>query len=139
MEESETQGLISRYAGLFAGFTAAYGTYVVKGADEPGGKVEGKALTRKEPIPGDAWRTHLSGGAYGLGIIHLAENNCCWWGAIDIDDRKIDHVALEKKVRESKIPMVVCRSKSGGAHLYIFFKDMVPAGKLRSKLQEWVA
>lgn len=139
MEEQERQGYVSRFARLFSGFTAAYGTYIVKGANSPGDKVEGRAITRKEPIPEDAWKTHLSGGAYGLGIIPLAENNCCWWGAIDIDDRKIDHVALEKKVRESNIPLIVCRSKSGGAHLYIFFTDMVPAGKLRAKLQEWVA
>ena len=39
------------------------------------------------------------------------------WTAIDIDVNDIDHSRLEAKMNEPGLPLIVCRSKSGGAEL----------------------
>ena len=39
------------------------------------------------------------------------------WAAIDIDVNDIDHSRLEAKVNELGLPLIVCRSKSGGTEL----------------------
>ena len=53
----------------------------------------------------------------------LKKNNSCNFGVIDIDIRgggKLNESleSLEKKIRNT--PAILCRSKSGGAHLYLF-------------------
>ena len=49
------------------------------------------------------------------------------WAAIDIDVNDIDHTGLEEKVVELELPLVVYRSKSGGAHCYLFLEEPCPA------------
>lgn len=62
-----------------------------------------------------------------------------WWCAGDIDDYTIDLKALNDKVHRLGLPLVLCRTKSGGAHLYCFFTEPVAAGAARSRMVEWVA
>ena len=47
----------------------------------------------------------------------LANGMSVKWGAIDIDVNDIGHSRLEAKVNELGLPLIVCRSKSGGAEL----------------------
>jgi hypothetical protein len=43
------------------------------------------------------------------------------WGCIDIDSYAgFDHQKLINKIKQFKLPLVVCRSKSGGAHVFLF-------------------
>ena len=60
----------------------------------------------------------------------------CKFGALDIDTYPIDHVSLDKKLRKLKIPCIVCRSKSGGAHIFFFLSDWMNAGEFRDKATE---
>ena len=39
-------------------------------------------------------------------------------------------------VEYQKFPLVVCRSKSGGAHVFLFTNELVPAGDMQDKLRE---
>ena len=39
------------------------------------------------------------------------------------------------KIRKLKLPLVVCRSKSGGAHCFIFSKDWIEAKEMQKTLQ----
>jgi hypothetical protein len=55
------------------------------------------------------------------------EDDACLWGAIDIDQYPLDHSEVLKRLSRLELPLVVCRSKSGGAHLYLFFKEFVEA------------
>lgn len=73
---------------------------------------------------------HLE-GKKGVGSIPIDENNQCLFGALDIDEYDLDLVKLFKKIKQLKLPLTVCRSKSGGAHLYIFLKEKVSATELR--------
>ena len=40
------------------------------------------------------------------------------------------------KVWNLKLPLIVCRSKSGGAHVFLFTKENIPASLMQSKLKQ---
>ncbi|MCK5603172.1 hypothetical protein KAR91_14920 [Candidatus Pacearchaeota archaeon] len=122
---------------VFTGLDRAHGQYIIKDNDE-GGKVKGRAKTVLRPPTADLWKLHLD-GKLGLGIIPICSDNTCVWGAIDIDVYDLDLVKMEKIITEHKIPAVVCRTKSGGAHLYFFVSEPIPAGDMRDKLDELAA
>lgn len=106
-----------RFRALFAGYSQAYGLFQVKGAAQ-GGKVKGRAETVRAALGAEQYRAHLAGDA-GLGVIMLNDDEQCSFAAIDYDNRAVDHQALAVRLKE--LPVVLCRSKSGGAHLYVFF------------------
>ena len=70
-----------------------------------------------------------------LGIIPITESNDCRWGCIDIDEYNFDHTSLIKSIRDNKLPLIVCRSKSGGAHVFLLPKENIPASLMQSKLK----
>ena len=117
---------VEQFALLFAGLTRAKGRYV--SVTDPsqlvvGDKAKGKATTRTEPVTIEDYRAHLA-GELGLGIVPIRDDGTCVFGAIDIDQYAgLDHQGLVKKLAEHKISGMVCRSKSGGAHLYLFFQE----------------
>ena len=80
------------------------------------------------------WENHLRGKS-GIGIVPINENNQCKWGAIDVDQYPLDHTVLVQKIRKLKLPLVVCRSKSGGAHCFLFCKDWIDAIDIQKALQ----
>ena len=63
-------------------------------------------------------------GKQSLGIIPIRDDNKCIWGCVDIDSYAgFDHKKLIDKIKEAKLPLVVCRSKSGGAHVFLFAEE----------------
>lgn len=122
---------------LFSGLMRAHGTYLVTGRPDNKGKLNGKAVTLHAEVTVALWEEHLN-GKKGLGIIPIDDNAEVHFSAIDIDDYQLDHTALGLKIEKLKLPLVQCRSKSGGAHLYVFFNQPVSAKLARSKCMEWV-
>jgi hypothetical protein len=88
------------------------------------------------PASDDDYENHLS-GKLGLGIIPVTEEGKCYFGAVDIDIDSIDHKDLYKRVKARSLPLSVCRSKSGGAHLYCFFKEPTQASTVQILLKKW--
>jgi len=84
------------------------------------------------------YAAHLNGES-SIGVVPINEDNNCLWGAIDVDQYPLDHSEILEKLKHLEIPLVVCRSKSGGAHLYLFFKELVEAEKTQLKLKEIAA
>ena len=130
-----------RFMTLFRGYELAHGQYRVQ-KKEADGKMSGRAVTVAEPATKENFEAHLNGGDYILGIIMLRENNSCNFGVIDVDirgDVKLNESLeqLEKKI--NKTPLVLCRSKSGGAHLYLFCEPAIPAIDMVAKLNEFAA
>jgi len=125
-----------RFAQLFAGRTDCYGSYVVS-ETRSDGKQKGKGRTHRGDVTENHWTNHLTGKVM-LGIVPILPNGTCSWFALDIDDYKIDHKALIAKVEEYEIPAIVCRSKSGGAHLYCFINGFVTAEAARKLIYKWV-
>lgn len=119
--------LLDRFIALYSGLERAYGQWIAK---------TGKARFIKTAVTIKQWNNHLSGVA-GLGIVPIREDDTATWGALDIDIDDIDHHALAVTIDELKLPLIVCRSKSGGAHCYTFTKTPVKAAVLRKALAKY--
>ena len=130
--------IAERFHTLFAGLGRAHGTTNLSRAqrDDARGKLDGRSFIVKEPPTVAHWERHLA-GSYGLGIFPLTDDGTCLWGAIDIDVYDIDHVDLENKCKTLKLPLVVMRTKSGGAHCFLFLTESAPAATVRNKLMDW--
>lgn len=116
-----------RFMALFSGLQRAFGLYR-----------SGRAKTLRQPVTIEDYDNHLN-GQMGIGIVPINEDNLCYFGVIDIDIDDIDHQRLVEQVEFYKFPLMVCRSKSGGAHLYTFTKTPVPARFMRKILSKWAA
>lgn len=123
---------------LFQGYEHAYGQYDIKRVNDKG-KNEGKAVTYSKPITQEVWDIHLAGTGPGVGIIPLMSDNTVVWGVIDIDIIGIDHKELEDKCKKLGLPLVICRSKSGGAHAFLFMKEPTEASIVVEALASWAA
>ena len=123
---------------LFQGNEKAYGkfTYTDKVRDD--GKVKGTGVTVRSPVSLQLWDEHLS-GIHQLGIIPINENSETKFGAIDIDDYNVKKEVLNEKIYQHKLPVILFRSKSGGAHLFMFTSEYVSAGLIQRKLHEIAA
>lgn len=130
--------ILSKISELFAGYEKAHGRFDIKHTNDRG-KADGRALTIKEPVTDELWSAHLAGRGPGLGIVPLREDNTVWWGCIDADVYDIDHSALEAKIDKLGLPLVVARSKSGGAHCYLFLTEPGSAAIVRTVLSKWSA
>ena len=120
---------------IFAGLDRAHGvTYVDrKGAD--GQKIKGKSFVQREFVTNEMWENHLKGIEPSLGIIPITDDNTCKWGCIDIDSYAgFDHKKLIDKIKNLQLPLLVFRSKSGGAHVFCFTTVPVEAKLMRDKL-----
>ena len=120
---------------LFAGLKRAHGTFHVDRADARG-KVQGRAITVRSRVTAEKWQKHLD-GELGIGIVPIMEDGTAAFGAIDVDVYDLDLGNLCLRVKSGVLPLVVCRTKSGGAHLYLFVDEPLPASVVRDKLMEW--
>ena len=124
-----------KFKNIFEGLKIAYGQYQ-KGDRNENGKQTGKAFIVRKNVSDDLWENHLQGKGAALGIIPINEDNLCKWGCIDIDEYNLDHFSLVQSVRGLKLPLVICRSKSGGAHVFLFTKDFIPASLMQGTLKK---
>jgi len=128
---------LERFKEIFSGLSTAYGVTKKTNEFDARGKHKTKSFIFKEKPAKHLWQAHLDGKEPALGIIPINEDSKCRWSCIDIDlYNGFDHQQLIKKIRDKNLPLVVFRSKSGGAHVFLFTKDFVPASLLRDKLKE---
>lgn len=130
--------LAEQFSKIFEGSKRAHGIFNVNDQNN-GLKQQGVARTIKTVgATTKNWDDHLK-GQVGLGIIPINEDNLVKWGVIDIDTYSLDLPELVKKIENFKLPLVVCRSKSGGAHVFCFTTDWISAGDMQDKLRELAA
>jgi hypothetical protein len=129
---------LEKFKAIFSGLEIAYGTYKIE-KERGDGKQAGKATVVRQPPTDDLWEAHLMGSGPTLGIIPIRSDNTCGWGCIDIDQYPLDHSALVKKIAELSLPLIVCRSKSGGAHCFCFVREPVPARDMQEYLKACAA
>ena len=123
-----------KFKEIFSGLQSAYGQYQ-KGERSETGKQKGKAFIIRKPITDNLWEDHLNGVDPALGIIPINESNNCKWGCIDIDQYNLNHKELIQKIRSLKLPLIVFRSKSGGAHIFLFTKEFISAALMQTTLK----
>lgn len=128
------QALVERFMRLYRGNGRSFGQY------SPDSK--NKALTIKGTFTSQHVASHLAGDA-GLGVVPIMDDGKVWWSAIDIDvhgpagSPNVDIMAIEQKIARLELPLVVCRSKSGGVHAYVFFSEPQEAASARLMLTRW--
>lgn len=108
-----------RFMRLFRGYEKRHGRYTVE-KQEDSGKYTGKAHTVDQPPEIADFEAHLK-GERGIGIIPLTSDNRCYFAAIDIDEYPVDHLKIAWAVKD--MPLFVTRSKSNGAHVWLFIPD----------------
>lgn len=132
--------LASGFLRLFAGLSRAHGVYQVPLGAKPGekGKLHDTtwARTVQESLTEEKWQAHLL-GTTGIGVVPIRDDDNCVFGALDVDVYPLDLIALYARVRKLQLPLIVCRTKSGGAHLYLFLSEPVSAELVRGRLMEW--
>src|SRR5207249_1100708 len=104
-----------RFHTLFAGLETSHGVYNGLTENREDGKILGTdRRTVRGPVTLELWEQHLT-GKNGLGVVPIRSDSTVVFGAIDIDVyAELSHAQLAKTLRNAKIPLVVCRSKSGG-------------------------
>ena len=127
--------MIEKFKKIFEGLTIAYGQYQ-KGEKDDNGKQKGKAFIVRKQVSKELFENHLKGYGPALGIIPITEKNDCRWGCIDIDEYNLNHRALISNIRKLDLPLIVCRSKSGGAHVFLFAKEFISASLMQSTLKK---
>lgn len=126
---------LDRFLSLFRGNLRSFGVF------NPNLKV--KMTTVRSEYSDENARSHLE-GELGLGMVPILDDDHCWFAALDIDvhgpnKAEVDLTQIEQKVTRANLPLVVCRSKSGGAHCYLFLKEATPVEFVRAKLTKWAA
>ena len=117
---------------VFPGLTRAYGKFTI--TQTKGVKLDGFGNTIREPYTKDLWKLHLE-GKIGLGVVPINEESKCKWACLDVDDYA--GVDLEKISKSFiKKNLIICRSKSGGGHIFLFTKNFIPASHMIKKLKE---
>lgn len=128
---------IQRFMALFKGFEQAHGQTIIKGTRKSG-KEEADSRVIRTPLDEGHIEKHFD-GAVGAGAIPINADNNCRFGCIDVDVYPLDHGSIVDECSSRGIPAVVCRSKSGGAHVYFFIDGILSATDMRDKLGEIAA
>lgn len=104
------------------------------------GKADSKSFLVKAPLTTDIWEQHLKGDKI-IGCTPLVNEDRVRWGVLDVDVYQESNTIEDilKSVKEHNLPFVVCRSKSGGAHVYLFFSEEVSAANVIDKLKSFSA
>ena len=130
--------MIDEFIKIFEGLDRAYGQFK-RNDSRISVKVEGKPWVEHKSPQRNLWENHLRGIGVSLGIFPLTDDGTCKWGAIDIDVDDLDYEELLKKIRELKLPLIMFRSKSGRAHVYLFMKNFTSAEEVRLVMKKFAS
>jgi hypothetical protein len=145
MTQDEAINLVKRYAKLHRKDKNYYAfDYALEHTIDENGK---KKYVRQpwfvdQTITDETYYGHLKKEKYrswGLILPPTTEKNEASFGALDKDiyGDEEDNKRIVKQIYDEKLPLVPCYSKSKGLHIYMYCKDDVPAGKIRSTLQHY--
>lgn len=123
---------VKRFIQLFKGNPRTVGVWDPK---------NGRVRTESREATARDFQLHLE-GTLGVGQVPILDDGSGTWGAIDIDchgqAEEIDIVAVSKRAVDAGLPVVCCRSKSGGVHVYLFVEP-TKAGTIQYTLRRWAA
>lgn len=123
---------VSRFEKLFVGSERSFGEW------DPATK---KVRTIRGVVTTQEFENHLN-GTMGVGMVPIHADNVVLFAVIDIDTHgpNAQDISIEKisaKVEQASLPLIACRSKSGGVHCYRFYEKPVHAAFARSQLKEY--
>lgn len=129
------------FTALFQGSDICHYRTVLTGRVTDTGKHEARCVAQNGPITPAIIAAHLNGDPdRGIAQIPIDTRSLVRWGTIDIDVyRHLDLKEFTRKIHAERLPLVVCRSKSGGPHCFLFVKEPVAAGQMIEKLRSCAA
>lgn len=130
--------IAARMMALFSGLENVHGTHGTPDKEGLKWGIKRTARTLREPVTEELWVAHLC-GERPLGVVPIRADGTCVWGSIDVDQYDTDLMELVRKVERQGYPLVCCRSKSGGLHLFLFLAEPQPAAQVQSQLREMAA
>lgn len=99
------------------------------------GKLEARCVTIPQPPSLENWVAHVEGHV-GLGVPPITSESTVYFGAIDIDVYgEVSFPQMNDIIHRHGLPLVLCRSKSGGPHIFLFVSEPVPAKLMMEKLE----
>jgi len=131
--------MLEKFIKIFEGLNSAHGSFKKDKSKLPGQKVEGSHFVLREEVTNPMWDNHLKGIGQSLGIMPVNEDSKCKWGCIDVDKFELDYEEILKKIRKLSLPLIMCRSKSGCAHIFLFTTKFIPAEEIRFVLIKFAA
>src|ERR1700761_2301942 len=129
---------------IFAPDPESYGAYpaqLVPSESKPG-KIDNpkKGITIAKRWGLDLIKAHISGSGSRFGIVPINQVGTVRFMACDVDMYgSLDLPFLAKKLFKIHPMLFVLRSKSGGPHIYAFFREDVAAVSIRQKMREIIA
>lgn len=134
---TDKKSTAERFMELFQGYSGAHGTHGEPHREPDSLKwaIKKTASTLREPYTLEMWEQHLA-GKRPLGIMPILSDGTCWWASIDFDEYDTNLLELVDRVHAMKLPVVPCRSKSNGLHLFLFFSTPQSAAVVQSVLRD---
>ncbi len=123
---------VRRFQAVFECSTASRGRWDPK---------DGRTSTVRDAPEFRYFKSHLN-GKFGTGVVPIRDDGLCTWGVIDIDVHgpnayDADPAKVAPKADKLNVGLIVCRSKSGGAHCYAFFPRPLGVEFARQVLKGW--
>ncbi|MGV3553200.1 primase-helicase family protein [Rhizobium sp.] len=139
----DSQSDAARMFRLFEGLDTHHGYFDHTKAKASRGKPKveiGKhARTVKSPPNLFLWQRHID-GEYSLGVCPVRSDGTSSWWTIDIDNYlDLSHRDLAKRIADVGLPLLVCKSKSGGAHVFLFLAEPAKAADVRCHVEAMLA
>jgi hypothetical protein len=130
-----SDSLAPRFHTLFIGSSKSHGSFVPTG-EYDGPKQKGPTTTEPGPASLEHWLVHLEGHT-GVGACPLLDDGTCIWGCVDIDIYDgLNHGQIAALLVGHGLPALCSRSRSGGAHVYVFAKEPVSSDLMVARLGE---
>lgn len=125
---------VEDFQGLFTGLQRAYCKVTRKKTPSKALKKETYNCCVRDKISTQQYEDHLA-GKQAVGVYVTNEENQCCFGCIDIDDYDFNEDKTKALLqRIANLPLIPCKSKSGGFHLYYFCK-MQSADRVKKYLK----
>ena len=130
--------MIDDFIKIFSGLKENFGIADMSKVefDASKNKIKPKYTWAKESIQPIHYQQHLD-GKISIGIQPCTKEGKTSFGCIDVDPKNYKEFnipILLSYIEKYNLPLVPCRSKSGGLHIYLFLKEEISAQQIRDAL-----
>ena len=130
--------MVDEFIKLFSGLKENFGKADMSKAefDKERNKIKPSYVWAKESLTSTHYQQHLE-GKISIGIQPCTKDGKASFGCIDVDPKNYKDFnipILLSYIEKYKLPLVPCRSKSGGLHIYLFLKEAIDAQTMRDSL-----
>ena len=130
--------MIDEFIKLFSGLKENFGKADMSKAefDKERNKIKPHYVWAHESVTPFHYKQHLDGNL-SIGIQPCTKEGKVSFGCIDVDPKNYKEFnipILLSYIEKYKLPLIPCRSKSGGLHLYLFLKELIDAQTMRDSL-----